>query len=135
MDGERNTETQAVTVKTPLNGAEAETVPPKPLAEKPRRRGRPLGVPNKVGRIAKEAIAEAEPHSFLIRIMEGRKFKRAGSDGGQRTVACYPTLAESISAAETLLRKIVPDLKSQELTGDPDKPIGLVNGETKLLGC
>jgi hypothetical protein len=84
---------------------------------------------NKTTRLAKEAISEAEPHQFLIRVMEGRKFRRAGTEGARKTTDCYPTLHESISAAELLLRKIVPDLKSQELTGDPDKPIGLVNGE------
>ena len=85
--------------------------------EKPRHRGRPKGIPNKVNRIAKEAILDAEPHSFLIRVMEGRKFKRAGTDGARATTECYPTLGQSIGAAETLLRKIAPDMKAQEITG------------------
>lgn len=87
------------------------------------RRGRPKGTPNKVNRIAKEAIAEAEPHSFLIKVMLGRQFKRAGTEGAKRRVACYPTLGESITAAETLLRKIAPDMKATEISGPEGGPI------------
>ena len=51
------------------NGAAAastgnEPVGPDSAPEKPKRGGRPKGVPNKVNRIAKEAILEAEPHRF-----------------------------------------------------------------------
>ncbi|MEE8225403.1 MAG: hypothetical protein V3R30_01165 [Kiloniellales bacterium] len=88
-----------------------------------KRGGRPKGVPNKVNRIAKEAILEAEPHVFLVRIMEGRKFKRAGSDAGRKTVACYPMLEQSITAAENLLRKICPDVRATELSGPGGQPI------------
>lgn len=87
--------------------------------EKPRHRGRPKGSRNRTTRLAKEAIAAAAPHDFLIRIMQGRKFKRAGVDGGKATTDCYPTLAQSITAAETLLRKIAPDVKAMEIGGIP----------------
>ena len=108
---------------SPSNGATGAIPVGEPCAPAKPRRGRPKGVPNKVNRIAKEAITKAEPHSFLIRVMEGRKFKRAGTEGAQRTTACYPTLTESISAAETLLRKIAPDLKAQELSGPGGSPL------------
>ncbi len=126
MDGEGSLEDQEVAIEVRGDGAGGATVSSKSASKsapaKPRR-GRPRGVPNKVNRIAKEAITKAEPHSFLIRVMEGRKFKRAGTEGAQRTTACYPTLTESISAAETLLRKIAPDLKSQELSGPGGSPL------------
>ncbi len=126
MGGEESLEDQEVAIEVRGNGAGGATVSSKSASEsapaKPRR-GRPRGVPNKVNRIAKEAIVQAEPHSFLIRVMEGRKFKRAGTEGAQRTTACYPTLTESISAAETLLKKIAPDLKSQELSGPDGAPL------------
>ncbi len=130
MAGEIAAETRGIS-----NGEAAAATGVKPVGgacalEKLNRRGRPKGSMNKTTRLAKEAISEAEPHQFLIRVMEGRKFRRAGTEGARKTTDCYPTLHESISAAELLLRKIVPDLKSQELTGDPDKPIGLVNGES-----
>jgi hypothetical protein len=110
-------------VKPSSNGAVAETVSGEAAPEKPKRRGRPKGVPNKVNRIAKEAIAEAEPHQFLIRIMEGRKFRRAGTESARKTTDCFPTLAESTAAAELLLRKIAPDLRATELSGPDGQPI------------
>ncbi len=124
--GEKVSEVQEVVIEA--RGAEpvveTGTRPSAPESEPPKRkRGRPKGVPNKVNRIAKEAIAEAEPHSFLIRVMEGRVFKRAGESGAKRRTGCYPTLTESISAAETLLRKISPDLKATELTGKDGAPL------------
>ncbi len=127
MDGAEILDNQEFTFEALNNGAGGETVTsenaPKTGPGKPARRGRPKGVPNKVNRIAKEAIADAEPHSFLIRIMEGRKFMRAGTEGAKRRVECYPTLRESVSAAETLLRKISPDLRATELTGKDGTPL------------
>jgi hypothetical protein len=116
MDGKESTEIQEVVVEAQQDGAVTSTVPSDPV---PKKRGRPKGSVNGATKIAKEAIAEAEPHVFLIRVMEGRKFRRAGSEGARRTVDCFPTLQESICAAQTLLKKIAPDLRSQELSG-PD---------------
>ena len=36
---------------------------------------------------------------------------------------CYPTLAQRVQASETLLRKLLPDLKATELTGKEDTPL------------
>ena len=109
--------------KTKDAGADKETVSTDSAVPKCRKGGRPKGSKNKTGKVAREAIAEAEPERFLIRIMKGQKFMRAAEEGAKRRVACYPTLAESTVAAKTLLSKIIPDLKSQELTGNDGGPL------------
>ena len=127
MDGDKGSEVQEVVIEArgaaPVVETGTRPSAPESAPKKRPRRGRPKGVPNKVNRVAKEAILAAEPHSFLIRIMEGRAFKRAGEPGAKRRTGCYPTLTESISAAETLLRKISPDLKATELTGKDGAPL------------
>ena len=55
---------------------------------------------------------------------------RAGESGAKRRTDCYPTLGESISAAETLLKKISPDLKGLEIGGTADGvPVAVTAGE------
>ena len=36
---------------------------------------------------------------------------------------CYPTLAQRVQASETLLRKLLPDLKATEITGADGAPL------------
>ena len=36
---------------------------------------------------------------------------------------CYPTLAQRVQAGETLLRKLLPDLKATELSGPDGAPL------------
>jgi hypothetical protein len=88
-----------------------------------KRRGRPPGVPNKIARFGKEIINEAAPWDLLIRVMEGRTFRRAEKAGARRSAPVRPTLEQSIAAAEILMRKVIPDLKSNELTGANGGPI------------
>lgn len=95
----------------------------------PAKRGRPKGSVNKTNKVAKEAITEAAPHNFLIRVMDGRKFMRAAEEGSKRRTECYPTLSESTAAAETLLRKIAPDMRATEVSGPDGGAI-----ETKVEG-
>ena len=113
----------------PVAPTDKQPVGPDSAPLKPKRGGRPKGSVNKCNRIAKEAILEAEPHRFLIRVMEGRLFKRAGTEAGRKTVACYPTLSQSVTAAETLLRKISPDIRATELSGPDGQAI-----ETRDIG-
>ena len=106
----------------------------------PAKRGRPKGSVNKTNKVAKEAITEAAPHNFLIRVMDGRKFMRAAEEGSKRRTECYPTLSESTAAAETLLRKIAPDMRSQEISGPDGGPIetrreGGLNKEAEIARC
>ncbi len=119
-------ENSDISIEARASGAVIETVPseaaPESAPAKPRR-GRPKGSVNKTNKIAKEAITEAAPHAFLIRIMEGRKFMRAAEDGAKRKVACYPTLQESTAAARTLLAKTCPDMKAVELAGPNAEPL------------
>ena len=42
----------------------------------------------------------------------------AGEVGDMKKTWCYPTVAQRVAAGETLLRKLLPDLRSTELKGD-----------------
>ena len=119
----KTAENRAFLNGTPVASTDSKPVGPPCAPEKPKRGGRPKGSVNKVTGIAKEAILAAEPHSFLIRVMEGRKFMRAGENAGRKTTACFPTLEQSVVAAETLLRKISPDIRATELSGPDGGPI------------
>jgi hypothetical protein len=65
----------------------------------------------------REQITAARPVEFLIKVAGGRKI-RVGPQGrpGGPTYA-YPSLEQRLRAAELLMRKILPDLTSAEITG------------------
>lgn len=135
MDGEERPEDQQVAIEARGQAPDMKTgaVPcARESAPEKRPRGRPKGSVNKVNKIAKEAITEAAPHAFLIRVMEGRVFKRAVVEDGRRTVPVRPTLTQSVTAAETLLRKISPDMRAVELTGDPERPVAVPWSDPEL---
>jgi hypothetical protein len=68
--------------------------------------GRQAGTPNKVTAAARNRIQEqGDPVGFLIKVVKGRKIR------GE-----YPTIAQRMRAAEKLLGKVVPELKSFELS-------------------
>ena len=50
---------------------------------------------------------------------------RADEIGGKKQVAVFPTLDQSIRAAEILSRKVLPDLKATELTGKDGGAVAL----------
>jgi len=125
MDSEKTEAPQEDVVEPPFEEAVRETVPSHAGTKNLNRAGRPKGSMGRVQGIVRQAILEAEPEKFLIRVMEGRAHKRAGSEGGRRTVTVFPTLQESVAAAEALLRKVAADLKAVEVTGDEDNPVTL----------
>ena len=129
MDGKETLEYQEVASETPPNGAVDETVSGETAPEsapKKRSRGRPKGSVNKINKIARQAISDAAPHAFLIKIMQGRQFMRAVEEGVKYRVKCFPTLRESTTAAEILLRKVSPDMRAVEIGGIPDgEPVGV----------
>ena len=95
-----------------------------------RRPGRPRGSRDKVTALGRDAITEAAPWDFLIRVMQGRVFKRAPEHNGRRTVTIRPTLDQSISAADALMRKVLADMKGVEMAGVDGSPISIETTET-----
>ena len=120
MDGQKVAENHGLAVEVRGKAPDADTGTASEAAPPKRRPGRPKGAVNKTNRLAKEAIAEAQPERVLIRIMRGERFMRAAEAGAKRKVACYPTLAESTQAARTLLAKVCPDVKAIEVGGIPE---------------
>jgi hypothetical protein len=127
MDGETGETTEIGGVPSVEGRDETETETVSAGSARPKR-GRLKGVPNKITRSIKEEIREADPAQFLIRVMQGRCFKRAAEPGARHTVSVFPTLQESIDAGETLLRKIAADLKATELSGPGENAIEIRAG-------
>ena len=57
----------------------------------------------------------------------------AGEPGDMKKTWCYPTLTQRVQASETLLRKLLPDLKATELTGKDGAPLIEPTRRDKLL--
>ena len=101
-----------------------------PTTEKPKRGpGRPKGYPKSGGRAkgtpnrstvqTRDRIQElADPIRFLADVMAGKRMVAAGEPGEAKTTWVFPTLTQRIQASETLLRKLLPDLRSVENTGN-----------------
>jgi hypothetical protein len=76
------------------------------------------GTPNRTTVQTRDRIQKlADPIAFLADVMSGRRMVAAGEPGDMKRSWCFPTLAQRIQASETLLRKLLPDLKATELTG------------------
>ncbi|MEE8531896.1 MAG: hypothetical protein V3S34_06755 [Hyphomicrobium sp.] len=81
--------------------------------------GRKPGTPNRRTVQTRDRIQElADPIKFLADVMDGRRMVAAGDPGDMKKTWCYPTLTQRVQAGETLLRKLLPDLKSVENTGN-----------------
>ena len=65
----------------------------------------------------------ADPIAFLSDVMAGKRMVAAGEPGDAKKTWCYPTLAQRVQAGETLLRKLLPDLKATELSGPDGEPL------------
>src|SRR5262249_19261906 len=64
-----------------------------------------------------------DPVGFLISVVRGRKIM-AGVDAGSRLRSwMYPTLAQRVSAAEILTRKVLADLRATEIDGQLDHSV------------
>ena len=119
---------------TSQNGKASAPAPTLPPAK--RRPGKPKGLPKSGGRLkgtpnrstvqTRDRIQElADPIAFLADVMAGKRMTAAGEPGDMRKTWCYPTLAQRVQASETLLRKLLPDLKATELTGKDGGPVAL----------
>ena len=86
--------------------------------------GRARGTPNRSTVQTRERIKElADPIAFLSDVMAGKRMVAAGETGDMKKTWCYPTLAQRVQAGETLLRKLLPDLKATELSGPDGEPL------------
>ncbi len=82
------------------------------------------GTPNRSTVQTRDRIQKlADPIQFLADVMAGKRMVAAGEPGDMKKTWCYPTLAQRVQASETLLRKLLPDLKATELTGKDGAPL------------
>ncbi len=82
------------------------------------------GTPNRSTVQTRDRIQElADPIAFLADVMAGKRMVAAGEPGDKKKTWRYPTLAQRVQASETLLRKLLPDLKSTEITGADGTPL------------
>lgn len=94
------------------------------ISPEKRRPGRPLGSKSKYGRDAKETIVlSGRPIEFLCQVVRGDKLKAGDPGAPGKRLMVWPTLAERMTAARILAAKVAPDLKSVELSGDPESPV------------
>ena len=85
----------------------------------PKSGGRAKGTPNKDRAATIERIMrEADPLGFLCKVANGDRMSAATEVGASTKSWWVPTGDQRITAAQTLLRKTLPDLKATELTGD-----------------
>ena len=92
----------------------------------PKTGGRGKGTPNKKNQVTRDyVIKEGAPLAFLCRVVRGKRFNVAAQVGDNKRVYIYPTLDQSLRAAEILSRKVLPDLKSTELTGKDGGAVAL----------
>ena len=100
------------------------------LTGKPKRGpGRPRGYPKSGGRkpgtcnkdraaTIEKIMREADPLLFLCKVARGDRMSAAGEPGESKKTWWIPTGDQRISAAQTLARKVLPDMKAVEFSGD-----------------
>ena len=92
----------------------------------PRTGGRAKGTPNKKNLVTRDyVIREGAPLQFLCSVVRGRRFTAAAEPGGKKRTHVFPTMDQRLRAAEILSRKVLPDLKTTELTGKDGGPVAL----------
>ncbi len=89
--------------------------------------GRKRGTPNKDRAATIEKIMrQADPLDFLCKVCNGDRMSAASEPGAKSKTWWYPTGDQRISAAQTLARKVLPDMKAVEYIGDPPKKITVI---------
>ena len=92
----------------------------------PKTGGRKKGVPNRTRVQTLERInQEADPIGFLIRVASGLLFEAATEPGAATKTKRYPTDEQRLDAAKVLARKVLPDTKAVEMTGEAGEPFVL----------
>ncbi|MGR3562952.1 MAG: hypothetical protein ACU0FH_16775 [Heliomarina sp.] len=90
----------------------------------PKTGGRKPGSSNKLPTELRQFINQrGRPLEFLAAIADGRKVSAADPGNPGKKIRVYPSLRERAAAAETLLSKLLPDLRATELTGKDGGPL------------
>ena len=85
--------------------------------------GRQKGARNKDRAATAERIMKmADPIGFLCDVCRGVRMEAAAEDGAKKKTWWFPTGDQRIGAAQTLARKILPDLKSIGVSADEEAP-------------
>ena len=81
--------------------------------------GRKSGTPNK-DRAAtiKRIMKESDPIGFLCQVARGVRMAAAEEAGNKKRGWIFPSLDQRIQAAQTLCRKVLPDMKAIEHSGE-----------------
>ncbi len=88
--------------------------------------GRKPGTPNKDRAITRDFIIKhGAPIAFLCSVVKGRRFTSAKEPGDAKRTHVFPTVDQRLRAAEILSKKVLPDLRSTELTGKDGGPVAL----------
>jgi hypothetical protein len=85
--------------------------------------GRKPGTPNRTTAQLREQITAARPVEFLIKVAEGRRVRIGPQAGPGEAAYAYPSLEQRLRAAELLMKKILPDLTTAEVTGPGGGPL------------
>lgn len=88
--------------------------------------GRKPGAVNRLPEELRRFINQrGRPLELLAAIADGRKVSAADPANPGAKIRVYPSLNERVFAARTLLNKLLPDLKSTELSGPDGGPISV----------
>ena len=86
----------------------------------PKSGGRRRGTPNRDRAATIEKIMKlADPLEFLCKVARGDRMSAASESDASTKSWWVPTGDQRISAAQTLARKVLPDMKAVEYSGDP----------------
>ncbi len=92
----------------------------------PKTGGRRKGVANRTRVQTLERInQECDPIGFLILVARGLQFEAATEPGATKKEKMYPTHDQRLDAAKVLARKVLPDTKSVEMSGEGGEPFVL----------
>ena len=81
--------------------------------------GRRKGSRNRSRTLTAEMIArKGDPIGFLCRVVQGEPISVAPEPGAREPVLAWPTMADRITAAVALGRKVTPDLKAMDIQRD-----------------
>ena len=90
----------------------------------PRSGGRKPGTANKASQLGRDfIIRKGAPIETLCKIAKGEKIQCADAESASKRSGIYPTIDQRLAAARILAGKIVPDMKSVDLSADGGAPL------------